>query len=502
MTTFEELKNYLKSQNLRFIVASDAETVTHVRGSGEDLSVHMSAGGVSTAFDPIARASNCVYIARAKTQEDMQVVDGHDSYKVGGGKEAYTLKRIEVWGKELDDYYFGFSNQTLWPLCHVSFVEPRFNEEWFRDFKKVNEKFAKSIKEEIKGKTFVWVNDYQLCLVPKLLEKPKDTTIGFFWHIPWPTWEIFRILPQKKEILESMLCSDFIAFHRNYQLINFLNCVRRELEARIDEEKRRIYYKGHVTTVANLPMGIDTDVVKSLASHSDHPRLNRIARNILGASKEDNEDLGSLVKKYKVILGVDRLDYTKGLRLRLRALDRFFEKNSKYIGKVIYLGVIAPSRVQIASYKEVEKGVKELASMINDKYGTKDYKPVHLVYDVLKREEVIRLYQNASVCLVTPLDDGMNLVSKEFVAASSVNESGGMLILSEFAGSAIDLDQAIIVNPYDQKQVAESIKIALEMKDRERSKRLRDMSGNLDDNNVYEWAINFVKNALLSKVEQ
>lgn len=495
MTNFEDLKSFFSDRNIRTIIAADAETVTHRKISGDGVVDAMAAGGVSTALDPVARASNAVYISRAKTAEDMENVDRRGNFSVKTPQGDYTLKRLPVEGKDLDDYYYGFSNQTLWPLCHVSFVSPIFSDDWFEGFKKVNEKFAQAIKSEIKGKTFVWVNDYQLCMVPKYLDRPKNTVVGFFWHIPWPTWEIFRILPQKEQILESLLNADFIAFHRNYQAINFMNCVRRELEARIDEEKRQIYYKGRVTTVANLPMGIDTDVVKSLVTANDNSKMGKIIRNVLGFDSTD-EKLNKLFDKYQVILGVDRLDYTKGLTIRLQSLEKFFEYNKKYLGKVIYLGIIAPSRENIESYKRVEAEAKETANRINAKFGKGDYKPIHLVYHTLRREEVVNLYEGARVCLVTPRDDGMNLVSKEFVAASSVVDNPGMLVLSEFAGSATDLDEALIVNPYNFKQVSEAIKTALEMKREEKVRRIKNMTRNLDDNNVYGWAINFTKSAL------
>lgn len=499
MTDFNDLKDYFSEQELtRVIIAADAETVTHRKQNGDGIIEAMSAGGVSTALDPVAKASGSIYIGRAKTAEDLKTVDRHGNFKVESTQGDYILKRIQVEGKELDDYYYGFSNQTLWPLCHVSFVSPKFEDAWFEGFKKVNERFAKAIKSELKGKTFVWVNDYQLCMVPKYLGKQKNTTVGLFWHIPWPTWEIFRILPQKEEILESMLNADFIAFHRNYQALNFMNCVRRELEARIDEEKRRIYYKGRVTTIANLPMGIDTDVVKSMVIPEDKSKMGKVVKNMLGLDQSDNK-LSKLFDKYQVILGVDRLDYTKGLVIRLQSIERFFEANKKYVGKVIYLGIISPSRENIESYKVIEEQAKEMAEHINRRFGKGDYQPIHLVYHTLKREEVINLYQGAKVCLVTPRDDGMNLVSKEFVAASSVVDNPGMLVLSEFAGSATDLDEALIVNPYDFSQVSEAIKKALEMKKEEKIRRTRNMAKNLDDNNVYGWAINFVKSSLASK---
>jgi trehalose 6-phosphate synthase len=499
MTNFNDLKAFFAEQELdRVIIAADAETITHRSQNGDGIIEGMSAGGVSTALDPVAKASASIYIARAKTSEDLKVADKRGNFAVDSLQGNYSLKRLQVDGKDLDDYYYGFSNQTLWPLCHVSFVSPKFEDTWYEGFKRVNEKFAKAIKSELKGKTFVWVNDYQLCLVPQFLGKQKNTTVGLFWHIPWPTWEIFRILPQKEEILESMLNADFIAFHRNYQALNFMNCVRRELEARIDEEKRRIYYKGKVTTIANLPMGIDTDVVKSMVIPEDKSKMGKVVKNMLGIDQSDNK-LNKLFDKYQVILGVDRLDYTKGLIIRLQSIERFFETNKKYLGKVIYLGIISPSRENIETYKAIEEQAKAMAEHINKRFGKGEYQPIHLVYHTLKREEVINLYQGAKVCLVTPRDDGMNLVSKEFVAASSVVDNPGMLVLSEFAGSATDLDEALIVNPYNFAQVSDAIKSALEMRREDKVKRIRNMTKNLDDNNVYGWAINFVKGSLSSK---
>ncbi len=497
MFDYQDLKDYIEDQNSKLIIAADAETITH-RTSKKGIATAVFAGGVSAAFDPIARAGSAMYIARGKTEEDRKTVDKNGNYRVETSEGSYTLKRLFIEEEEFKNYYLGFSNQTLWPLCHVAFTGPRFNDAWFEGYKKVNEKFAKAIRREITGKSFVWINDYQLSLVPKYLGRPKGVTVGMFWHIPWPTWETFRILPHKKEILESMLTCDFIAFHRNYQARNFLSTVRRELEARIDEERKQVYYKGHVTTVDNLPMGIDTDVVKTISREIDDTLIGEAVRNVLGLSKKE-EELDTLFKKYKVILGVDRLDYTKGLVLRLNALEKFFEQNKKYIGRAVYLGVLAPSREEISSYKEIKAEVIEAAERINQRFGKGDWKPIHLYYEVLAREKVINLYRRANVCLVTPRDDGMNLVSKEYIASVSVADNPGMLVLSEFAGSATDLTQALIVNPYDSNAVALAIRNAMEMRKDEKIARIKNMERNLEENNVYQWAMNFIKNALSSK---
>lgn len=497
MFTYEDLKKFFESQKYRMIIAADAETRVS-RLKRDAIAQDIPAGGVAVAFDPIARASNAIYVGRGKSDDDRIGLDSSNRMQVEDPLGRYTLKKVFVNTDDLYGYYYGYANQTLWPLCHVAFERPEFIKEWYEPFKRVNQKFANAIKSEIKSKTFVWINDYQLSLVPKYLGRQKDVITGMFWHIPWPTWEIFRVLPQKREILESMLTCNFIAFHRGYQARNFLSTVDRELEARIDQETGKVYYNKNVTTVKYLPMGIDTDVIEALlgASAGD-ALLERIARKLVPEGNFTHFE--KLFEKNKVILGVDRLDYTKGLKVRLRALDKFFERNRHYIGKVTYLGVMAPSREKIPSYITLKRRVREIEQEINKKYATNGWQPINIVYEVLKREEIVTLYKKANVCLVTPLDDGMNLVSKEFVVAASFSADPGMLVLSQFAGSAIDLTQALIVNPYDIDEVAGAIKRGLEMSKKERIERIKAMKEILEERNVYEWGREFVRSAIAAK---
>lgn len=492
MVTYRDLKEFFKTQNFRVIIAADGETRIAERKNGQVIQ-RSPAGGVSIALDPIARASSAVYIGRAKNPKEKEIAGTRSTIDDQDGK--YTLKRLFFNQSEIDSYYYGFANQTLWPLCHVAFQNPQFHKNWYEGFKKVNQKFAQSIKEEIKGKTFVWINDYQLSLVPKYLDNPRNTIIGMFWHIPWPTWEVFRILPYKKELLESMLHCDFLAFHRGYQARNFLETVRREFETRIDDETGKVYLNKNVTTVKNLPMGVDTDVIRSLIDKDGAQALVSTVSKMIGV----NEAKGALDQYFnqnKVILGVDRLDYTKGLPLRLMAIDRFFERNPQYIGKVVYIGIMAPSREAIPAYRILKKEVKTLSESINKKYERKKWLPIHLICEVYPRHEIINFYRKADVCLVTPLDDGMNLVSKEFVVASSFSSDPGMLVLSQFAGSAIDLTSALIVNPYNIDEAVSAIKRALEMDRVEKLKRIKRMVEVLDEKNVYEWAQEFVRNSV------
>lgn len=498
MYSYNDLKDFFKNQNLKFIIAADAQPRTAVRRRDKIVNI-IPAGGVSIALDPIARASNAIYIGRGKTEEDKKVSLPTNRLNIENENGNYILKRIFLTEEELDGYYYGFSNQTLWPLCHATFERPEFRSDWYDTFKKVNQKFAESIKRELTSeKTFIWINDYQLSLVPYFLDGYKNVTSAMFWHIPWPTWEIFRILPHKSEILKGMLRCDFIGFHRGYHVRNFIDTVERELEARVDDETNTIFFEGRKTMVNNIPMGIDVDIVRSLVKEEDEDSsLKLFINNLLNVKEEKEESLyDKLFKENKVILGVDRLDYTKGLYLRLQALQKFFEKYPKYIGKVVYLGIIAPSREKIPSYQILKKEIKNLAMSINDEYGTKDWKPIQIVSEVFTREEIMNFYKNADLCLVTPRDDGMNLVSKEFIVASSLSKDPGMLVLSRFAGSAIDLTEALIVNPYNIDEVAESIKKGLEMDKKEKIARIKSMVETLEENNVYKWAENFVKEAL------
>lgn len=494
MTSYFDLKDFLLDKSYDLRIAADAEPFVHKKVRNK-LVTQSSAGGVSVALEPVARAGDALFIARGKTKEDEEMVDENSIITVNH-TDPYTLKRLFLSEEDLEDYYFGFSNQTLWPLCHVAFEAPVFNPTWFSRYEEVNKAFAEAIQTGKKKNTttFYFLNDYQLSLVPSFLKKDKQSIVALFWHIPWPTWEIFRILPQKKQILESLLQCDFLAFHRGYHVRNFLSTVRRELEARIDEEKATVFYNNHATTVHSLPMGVDTDIIKGLAEPDDTDMLTTIAKAMFGIEKEKipHEDF---FKTTQVILGIDRLDYTKGLMTRLEGIERFLEKYPEFQEKVTYLGFLALSREQIPSYKALKKAVEGKAAEINKEFGTNNWKPIHLLPGVFSRKELIALYKNASVCLVTPLDDGMNLVSKEYVIAASTSNTPGMLVLSQFAGSATDLTQALIINPHDKEATADAIEQALTMDEKERKDRIMRMAGTLEEHNVYSWVMQFLTEA-------
>jgi trehalose 6-phosphate synthase len=474
MADFGQLRSWFRTTNCNLIIAADALPRSFAQ-RGRAAS-QIPAGGVGVILDSIAQATSATYIGRSRTPTP------EEPFTVKTSKGRYQVKSINLTPTEVAGYYKGFSNQTLWPLCHVAFQRPLFVSRWHRHYRKVNRYFAEAIKESLDPNkhNFVWINDYQLALVPSYLGKLENTTVALFWHIPWPTWEIFRILPYKHEILTSLLNCNFLGFHRSYHVTNFFQTMEREMETRIDAETKTIFYNDRGTMVKNLPLGVDTEAIKK-------------------GFRQKNHQFKEYFQKYRVMMGVDRLDYTKGLKVRLRAISRFFSSNPKYKGKVIYLGIIAPSREDIPAYRRIKKEVEAIAARINAKHRQGDWQPVLLKYDVFDRAALMRWFSQASVCLVTPLDDGMNLVSKEFVVASSLSKEPGMLVLSQFAGSAIDLTSALIVNPYDIKTVAGAIKESLEMDPEEKKERLIKMTRTLEERNVYQWCSDFIREALAAE---
>jgi trehalose 6-phosphate synthase len=478
MSMLDSLKAFARSLDGKVIIAADGQTRTHRREGGR-LVESVPAGGVGMALDRVSQVLHATYITRARTPEDREVTDEEGKTTVRGTDGAYTLRRIEVSEEQTDQYYFGFSNQSLWPLFHPAFEKPVFERSWYEGYVTVNRRFADAVNAEIEGRAVVWVNDYQLALVPGMLERDEDVALAFFWHIPWPSWELFRILPYRRELLESLLCCDFIGFHTVEYARNFLSAVQSELDARVDERTLTVQYEGRRIRLGALPIGVDSDVIRE-----------QIEREELADAPQESPaaQFAGLCDHQAVILGADRLDYTKGIRERLEALDRFFERYPACLGRATYVGIMSPTREAIPAYQELKDAVVALADQINAKYARDGWEPLCMVYEGMPREEIIRLYGCARVCLVTPLADGLNLVAKEFVAAASGVDDPGMLVLSEFAGAAEELRQAILINPFDPDGVAEGIAEALSMHQDERLRRIERMAVRIDRDNVYVWA--------------
>lgn len=485
MTKKSDLENYIHKhlKDRVFIITSNREPFVHVK-TVDGIKLLNPAGGAHTLLDSIARTSRGTYVAHAGGDGDREMVDERGRLKVPPGEESYTLKRVFLSKKEVEKYYYGFANQTLWPLCHAVFVKPIFDPEWWEYYKSVNEKFARAILDEIgEKKAFVWVNDYHFALIPRILrETGKDIRIGTFWHIPWPTYEIYRVNPWRKYILEGLLGSDFLSFHRGYHVQNFFNCIQREIEAQNDTEQSWIVYKNHRTRIEDLAAGIDY-------------------YEIMAAKNKDLSGKALLKKDYGIevqhlIIGADRLDYTKGLIERLRMIDRFLDKYPEFIEKCAYFGITAPSRSHIPAYRHYAKEVTDLAEKINWKYSKNGWKPIHLNLQIIPREKVISYYRSADCCLVTPLDDGMNLVAKEFVL--SCDSSRGILVLSQFAGAAKDLRYVLQINPYNIEMGADALYQSLTMSKEEKKQRNMKMRDELKAKNIYQWAIDFISKTVFN----
>lgn len=486
MTNAQELVTYAHEalKNKKVIAAIQAEPYVHNRQPDGSITMEKSVGGGWVLLDGVLRKTGGVMVARARGSADADVLDATGKIKIPPGEESYDLKRIFLTKKENDRFYYGFANQTLWPLCHNVFVKPIFRQSWWRTYIKINRRFANAILQEIKGQdAFVWINDYHFALVPKMLrEERPGISIGIFWHIPWPTLEVFRICPWRRNIMEGMLGADLVGFHRQHHVENFIDCLREEIGVIVESEPRSVLYQKHLTKITHLPSGIDIDEIDRKLNHGQ-----RIDRSIL------EKDLGVKITTKYLILGVDRVDYTKGLIERLRILDRFLEKYPQYQKEVTYLSIGVPSREPIPAYKAYSSRVHKLVKRINNTYRGNGWQPIRFIDRGIDRDRLFAYYRLADVGLVTPLDDGMNLVAKEF--AISAQPDKGILVLSRFAGAAKDLYSSILINPYDTESSADALHDALRMDPEEKSRRNAEMRRVLEENNIYRWGIEFIKNA-------
>jgi trehalose 6-phosphate synthase len=389
---------------------------------------------------------------------------------------SYTLKRVWLTKEEVDRYYYGFSNEALWPLCHLTHHRPLFEETDWRTYEAVNEKFARAVLAECGAeRPFVLVQDYHFTCLPRQIRRERpDAVVGLFWHIPWPTPEAFQICPWKSEILEGMLGADFVGFHLPSYVHNFLNTVNAVLPVRIDWDRSAVLHPNGTTFVKPFPISIQPWAERSDSLPKDFGAKAREIRHEL--------DLGDAT----VVVSVDRLDYTKGIPERLEAISLFFERNPQFVGKAVFVQLGAPSRVHIPKYRDLVTEIERKTDEVNWKWGTEHWKPVLLLKAHHDPATVYTFLRMADACIVSSLADGMNLVAKEYVA--SREEGGGALILSEFAGTAREFADALLVNPYDRSQFAEAIRMALEMPPEEQMRRMLRLRSQVAEKNVYRWA--------------
>lgn len=472
-----EMGNLL--QNRKMVVVSNREPYMHIH-DGKEIKCIVPASGMVTAMEPILKACGGLWIASGTGDADKDTVDKNDKMQVPPEEPKYTLKRLWQTKEEEGHFYYGFSNEGLWPLCHIAHTRPVFRVEDWHYYKKVNEDFAKAVLDETENEEqpFILIQDYHFALLPELIKKEKpDAKVAIFWHIPWPNPESFGICPWQKEILHGMLGSDLIGFHTQYHCNHFLETVNNALESRVLWENFSVNRRGQTTYVKPFPISI----AFTLRDYDyKSPKLK--ASRLLDSHGIKAEYMG---------IGVDRIDYTKGIVEKFLAVERFLVKNPSYVGKLTFVQIGAPSRTLLKSYSDTVSAVENEANRINWRFKSKNWKAILLLKRHHSHEEITPFYSSADFCLVTSLHDGMNLVAKEFVASRSHND--GTLILSCFAGASQELKGAIIINPYDIEKSADAIKSALEMPAEEQYQRIKQMRQVIVRYNVYSWAANLLR---------
>lgn len=465
-----------KLHGRRLIVVSNREPYLHEYGR-ELVVCERPASGMVSAIDPVLQACGGLWVAHGSGAADRLVVDERDCVAVPPEAPRYTLKRVWLSKQEEQGYYYGFANEGLWPLCHVVFARPRFDLNDWHAYVKVNQKFADAILMEIQATpALVWIQDYHFALLPRLLKDARpDVLVAQFWHIPWPNPEAFRICPWKHEVLWGLLANDLLGFHIRYHCDNFLATVERELEVRVDRERSSVFHHDGVETLVR-PFPISTDFTGlSLQTESEEVRTEFRRLQTLRE-----------VRGRRVCLGLDRLDYTKGIPERLRAFERLLTKYPHLQRKIVFVQAGPESRTAIPRYRALNEEIVRFVAELNRKYGSPDWVPIVLLRQHLSLAQVLAWYRLAEVCVVSSLHDGMNLVAKEYIATK--NDKDGVLVLSRFTGSARELDQALLINPYDTEAFADTLAMALDMDSAEREARMHRLRDIVKSNNIYRWA--------------
>jgi trehalose 6-phosphate synthase len=471
--TQERLKQFTRSRfgDRPLIVVSNREPFSHV-WRGRHIGVLTPASGVVTAMDPVMRACGGLWVAHGSGDADREVVDKRDSIMVPPHDPRYTLKRVWLTTEQEAGYYYGFANEGLWPLCHIVHARPIFRPEDWEQYAAVNELFAEAVLGECADgeAPAVLIQDYHFALLPRLIKQRRpDARIALFWHIPWPNPEAFGICPWQSEILHGMLGADLLGFHTQFHCNNFLDTVDRAIEARIDWERFSVIRGEHVTDVRPFPISVAPRFVDEPPATSRAELLDRLGLSV--------EFLG---------VGVERIDYTKGLPERFAALARVFERWPEYRERLTFVQLAAPSRSRIPRYQAIEEQVEREVEEVNRRFQTGGWRPIVLFKAHHNHADIWPFYRWADFCMVTSLHDGMNLVAKEFVSVR--DDEDGVLILSRFTGAARELREASLVNPYDIEQMADAVHAALVMPAAERRARMARLRRTVREHNIYRWA--------------
>ena len=477
--TAERLAVHVRSkldQNRLFVV-SNREPFHHIR-QGKNVAVVVPASGLVTALDPVLQACDGTWIAHGSANADRETVDQNDRLHVPPEDPRYTLRRVWLSAEEEEGYYYGFANEGLWPLCHIAHTRPLFRTSDWEQYKKVNRKFADAVVEEMAGTEHpvVLAQDYHFALLPRMIkQKRPDARIAIFWHIPWPNPEAFGICPWQGELLDGLLGADLIGFHVQAHCNHFMQTVDGGLESQIDREHFTVKRNEHVTMVRPFPISVDLTESEPWDDTASGSELERSA--LLQEHGVEAIFMG---------VGVDRVDYTKGILERFLAVERLFTRYPSYLKQFVFVQIGAPSRTHIKRYHDLLEEVEAEAERINRRFQTANWKPIIFLKRQHSHAEIEHYYCAADLCLVTSLHDGMNLVAKEFLAAR--DDEDGVLVLSCFTGAARELRDAVLVNPYDIDQTAEAIRFALEMDPDEKKQRMQRMRKLIREQNIYRWA--------------
>jgi trehalose 6-phosphate synthase/phosphatase len=454
----------------KLVVMSNRAPIKVVR-EGHEQRIEPTVGGVGTTFLRLLEHHGGLWIAwngGQKTPPRLSLPAEHP---------RFDLSFIELSDRDVSQYYYGMCNRALWPLMHFMISNCHFNVGQWRQYRAVNELFAAAAAEQAGPGDALWIQDFHLALTPRIIRtRRKDLPIGIFWHVPFPPVELYRVFPWRRELLMGMLGSDLIGFHCDSYVIHFLNSCAKVLGAQIDSELGEVHFEGHTTRVAAFPLGIPVDYFENLANSS--------------RTQEKSARIRRGLRSEVVVLGVDRLDYTKGILERLLGFERFLERHPNYHRRVTLVLIAVPSRTKVTEYAALKRQLDEAVGRVVGRFSSEGWVPIRYLYTQFGAEDLVAYYQAADIALLTPLRDGMNLVAKEFVASHPADDA--VLILSEFAGAAEEMTDALLVNPYNPDAIADRLREALEMRPESRAQRMRALREKIRHNNLERWSANFL----------
>ena len=464
------------------VVIANREPYAHEWTDG-GVVVERPASGLVTGIEPILRACGGTWIAHASGSADRAHADRNGRLAVPPANPEYTLRRLWIGEEEYERYYSGLANEGLWPLCHMAHVQPVFRACDWAAYQSVNESFARAAMEETTADGMLLIQDYHFALVPRLVRnRAPHIVTSLFWHIPWPHPEVVAICPWKERILEGMLGADIVGFHTRQYCLNFLRTAQQYLECRVDFDEMSVTFGGRRTLVREYPISVEWPY--PAASRASGAAL----RRMLGIADDVH-----------VSVGVDRADYTKGLVERMVGIEALLDGNPSLAGRYVHVQLASPTRTRIARYQRLSEELQEIVDRVNGRFGTESWKPIILQMRTFSPDDVRQHYAMANSALVTPLHDGMNLVAKEYVAACE--DGDGALVLSTFAGAAKELDGALLVNPYDAQQLAETILRAVRMPLAERRARMSAMREQIASSSIYDWSANLLADMSAARVK-